>query len=99
MLPWLRLLLSCLQALYIDLLSSFTFSFAFVQSMATLQFQVPVPWTTAKLVPEALKRRLHVVEDPAMIHLLGRVKFVELAVFGLVGWQKKVKFSPFQLCP
>lgn len=63
-----------------------TFSFASVRAMATL------PWTTAKLVPEALKHRLHVVEDPAMIHLLGRAKFVELIVFGPVGWQQGVSF-------
>lgn len=67
--------------------------------MATLQLQALVSWTTAKLVPEALKHHLHVVEDPTMIHLLGRAKFVELIVFGPVGWQEGVSFSPFELCP
>jgi hypothetical protein len=63
--------------------------------MATLQIQAPVSWTTAKLVPEALKHSLHVVEDPTMIHLLGRAKFLELIVFGPVGWQKGVSFLHF----
>lgn len=49
-----------------------------------------LPWTTAKLVPEALKHRLHVVEDPALISLLGRKKFVDMVVFGAVGWQPGV---------
>jgi len=52
-----------------------------------------------RLIPEALKDWLYVVEDPARIHLLGRVKFVEFLVFGAVGWQQEVNFSPFHLCP
>ena len=45
-----------------------------------------VPWTTARLVQEALDIDLHVVEDPPMIKLLGRTKFVDLVVKGTVGW-------------
>jgi type III secretion system FlhB-like substrate exporter len=45
-----------------------------------------VSWTTARLVVEALDHGLHVVEDPLMIKLLGRTKFVDLVVFGIVGW-------------
>jgi hypothetical protein len=65
--------------------------------MATLQIQAPVSWTTAKLVPEALKHSLHVVEDSAMIHLLGRAKFMELIVFSPVGWQEGVSFLHFSI--
>jgi hypothetical protein len=58
--------------------------------MATSALKPQVPWTTAKLVPEALKHRLHVVEDPTLISLLGRQKFVDMVVFGVVGWQPGV---------
>jgi hypothetical protein len=46
-----------------------------------------------------LKHRLHVVEDPALISLLGRPKFVDMVVFGAVGWQPGVShiFFPFLL--
>lgn len=59
--------------------------------METSGVKKQVPWTTAKLVPEALKHRLHVVEDPALISLLGRKKFVDMVVFGAVGWQPGVR--------
>lgn len=49
-----------------------------------------MPWTTAKLCTEALKHRLHVEEDPALILLLGHSKFVDMVVFGDVGWQHGV---------
>ena len=42
-------------------------------------------WTTARLVQEALDIGLHVVEDPPMIKLLGRTKFVDLVVKDTVG--------------
>lgn len=58
--------------------------------MAASSIQQQVPWTTAKLVPEALKHRLHVLEDPPLIQLLGRAKFVSMVVFGAVGWQEGV---------
>lgn len=50
-----------------------------------------VSWTTTKLIPEALKQHLHVLEDPGMIKLLGRAKFMELVIFGNVGWQERVR--------
>jgi hypothetical protein len=53
-----------------------------------------VPWTTARLVQEALDLGLHVVEDP-MIKLLGRTKFVDLVVRGTVGWQEGVRTLRF----
>ena len=56
-----------------------------------------LPWTTAKLVHEALQHRLHVVEDPALIALLGRTKFVDMVVFGVPGWQHGVS-SCFPFC-
>ena len=59
-------------------------------SVATSALKPQVPWTTAKLVPEALKHRLHVVEDPALISILGREKFADMVVFGAVGWQPGV---------
>ena len=49
-----------------------------------------LPWTTAHLVPEALRHSLHVVEDPALMKLLGRSKFVDMVVFGASGWQPGV---------
>lgn len=52
-----------------------------------LGVEAHVSWTIARFVAEALDHRLHVVEDPRMIKLLGRVKFVDLVVFGNVGWQ------------
>lgn len=58
--------------------------------MATSTMKQQVPWTTAKLVPEALKHKLHVVEDPALINMLGRAKFVDMVVNGVVGWQQGV---------
>jgi hypothetical protein len=54
-----------------------------------------VPWTTARLVQEALDVGLHVVEDPAMVKLLGRTKFVDLVVRGTVGWQEGVRSFRF----
>lgn len=65
--------------------------------MATSTLKPQVPWTTANLVPEALKHRLHVVEDPALISLLGRPKFVDMVVFGAVGWQPGVSHIFFLL--
>jgi hypothetical protein len=60
--------------------------------------QQQLPWTTAKLVPEALQQRLHVVEDPALIALLGRSKFVDMVVFGAPGWQHGVSiYHPYCL--
>ena len=59
-------------------------------AMANSSQKQQLPWTTAKLVPEALKHRLHVLEDPALIALLGRPKFVEMVVFGAAGWQQGV---------
>ena len=56
--------------------------------------QQQLPWTTTKLVPEALKHRLHVVEDPTLIALLGRSKFVDMVVFGPLGWQHGVSNIP-----
>ena len=35
--------------------------------MATITMKAHVPWTTAKLVPEATKHKLHVVEDPPLM--------------------------------
>lgn len=58
--------------------------------MATSALKPQVPWTTANLVPEALKHRLHVIEDPTLISLLGREKFVDMVVFGAAGWQPGV---------
>ena len=60
-----------------------------------------VPWTTARLVQEALDLGLHVVEDPPMIKLLGRTKFVDMVVRGTVGWQEGVRINLFlhiQVC-
>ena len=54
-----------------------------------------MPWTTARLVQEALDIGLHVVEDPPMIKLLGRTKFVDLVVKGTVGWQEGVRTLNF----
>lgn len=76
-----------------------TFSFAFVQAMATSQFLVLMPWTTTKLVPKALNYCLEMVEDPIMVHLVGRAKLVDLVMFSPLGWQQGVIFSPLQLCP
>ena len=59
-------------------------------SMATSSIQQHVAWTTAKLVPEALQHRLHVLEDPPLIQILGQAKFVDMVVFGPVGWQQGV---------
>jgi len=47
-------------------------------------------FSDANLVPEALEHKLNVLEDPPLISLLGREKFVELAVFGRLGWQNEV---------
>ena len=58
--------------------------------MATSSLQHQVLWTIAKLVPEALKHRSSSGIDPALIQLLGREKFVEMVVFGVVGWQQGV---------
>ena len=57
--------------------------------MATMK-PPQVPWTTAKLVPEALTHKLHVVEDPPLIRLLGRAKYVDMVVFGVAGWPPRV---------
>ena len=54
-----------------------------------------MPWTTARLVQEALDIGLHVVEDPPMIKLLGRTKFVDLVVKDTVGWQEGVRTLNF----
>ena len=59
-------------------------------SMSTSSIQQQVSWTTAKLVPEALQHRLHVLEDPPLIQILGRAKFVDMVVFGPLGWQQGV---------
>lgn len=59
-------------------------------AMATSVPKQQLPWTTAKLVPEALHHKLYVLEDPGLIALLGRAKFVEMVVFGVAGWQKGV---------
>ena len=58
--------------------------------MATSILKQQLPWTTAKLVPEVLQHRLHVLEDPALNAFLGRPTFVEMVVFGAVGWQQGV---------
>lgn len=59
-----------------------------VLAMATSALrQQQLPWTTARLVPEALSHKLHVLEDPALIALLGRGKFVDMVVYGALGWQ------------
>ena len=63
--------------------------------METSSVKKQVPWTTAKLVPEALKHRLHVVEDPTLISLLGRTKFVDMVVFGTINWQPGVRHFIF----
>jgi hypothetical protein len=63
----------------------------FTVGMETSGVKKQVPWTTAQLVPEALKHRLHVVEDPTLISLLGRQKFVNMVVFGALGWQPGVR--------
>jgi hypothetical protein len=46
--------------------------------------EAKMPWTTARFVQEALDLGLHVVEDPPMIKLLGRAKFVDLVLIGTV---------------
>lgn len=67
-----------------------------LRAMATSVLkQQQLPWTTAKLVPEALLQRLHVVEDPALIALLGRSKFVDMVVSGAPGWQHGVSIYLF----
>ena len=58
--------------------------------MVTYALKPQVPRRTAKLVPEALKHKVHVVKDPALIQLLGRSKFVDMVVFNVVGWQQGV---------
>jgi hypothetical protein len=65
--------------------------------MATSTTKPHVPWTAAKLVPEALKHKLHVVEDPPLIQLFGRAKFVVMVVFGAAGWQQGVSFFSLHL--
>jgi hypothetical protein len=70
---------------------SYAFPAFFTVDMETSGVMKQLPWTTAKLVPEALKHRLHVVEDPTPISLLGRKKFVDLVVFGAAGWQLGVR--------
>lgn len=65
--------------------------------MATSTTKPHVPWTAAKLVPEAMKHKLHVVEDPPLIQLLGRAKFVDMVVFGVAGWQEGVSFFSLHL--
>src|ERR1700737_574965 len=52
--------------------------------------KVTLPWTTANLVPEALRANLHVLEDDRMISWLGRRKFVDLCIHGKRGWQEGV---------
>ncbi len=42
-------------------------------------------FSDANLVLEALEHKLNVLEDPPLISLLGREKFVELAIFGRLG--------------
>ena len=59
--------------------------------MATTTLKAQVPWTTAKLVPEALQHNLHVVEDPPLMQLIGRAKFVDMVVFGVSGFQHGVR--------
>jgi hypothetical protein len=68
----------------------FILSSGFFIGMETSALKQQVPWTTAKLVPEALKHRLYVVEDPTLISLLGRKKFLDMVVFGALGWQPGV---------
>lgn len=74
-------------------------SCAFVRAMATSQVGEQVLWTTARLFMQALDCRLHVVEGPQMIQLLGNVKFVDLVVSGAMGWQHGLRFSPFWFFP
>ena len=62
-------------------------------AMETSALKQQVHWTTANLVPEALQHRLYVVEDPTLIALLGRTKFVDMVVFGALGWQPGVSHS------
>ena len=52
--------------------------------------KMTLPWTTANLVPEALRANLHVLEDDRMISWLGRWKFVDLCIHGKSGWQDGV---------
>ena len=54
--------------------------------------KVALTWTTANLVPEALRVDLHVLEDDRMISWLGRKKFVDLCIHGTSGWQDGVSF-------
>lgn len=39
------------------------------------------------------------VEDPEMIQLFGCAKFVELVIFGIVGWHDGVRYFPFLVFP
>ena len=77
--------------LSLRLLAEFSLEFRLGLEMATSapKHQL-LPWTTAQLVPEALRHSLHVVEDPALMKLLGRSKFVDMVVFGASGWQPGV---------